>query len=76
MRNYTVAVMAEYNVSTDKDIFEAEDAAVEEIKNAVNGTADEVEAEVVVDGFFCHINCLSATSALSIKYCLFTGFNV
>ena len=47
MRNYTVAVMAEYNVSTDKDIFDAEDAAVEEIKNAVNGKADEVEAEVV-----------------------------
>ena len=47
MRNYTVAVMAEYNVSTDKDIFEAEDAALEAIKGVLKEAADEVEAEAV-----------------------------
>lgn len=47
MRNYTIALNAEYTVVTDKDIFDADDAAIEEIKNAVNGKADEVEAEVV-----------------------------
>lgn len=52
MRNYTVAIMAEYNVTvsnvtTDKDIFEAEDAAIETIKSALTGNVEEVEADVV-----------------------------
>jgi hypothetical protein len=39
--------MAEYNVSTEKDIFEAEDAALEAIKGVLKEAADEVEAEAV-----------------------------
>ena len=63
MRNYTVAVMAEYNVSTDKDIFDAEDAAVETIKDALKGTADEVEAEVVNIYKRLFVGCLVKVAA-------------